>query len=162
MMRSLRQVSMLLATLLATLTLAPSIAQACGRPPPPPWHILTGENGRDVWVGRVTNVTQNPTPFRGERALVYEATATIERLEIIHGAPPELYSYTAVAKYEVIDGPEYLLCVFGMAVKEGEVVLLIDDPYGVYTYDVSQSDYVSQLEFLRFPPEVLSRLEAYQ
>lgn len=161
-MRSLRHASVLLATLMAVLTLAPSIAQACGRPPPPPWHILTGESGRDVWVGRVTNVTQNPTPIRGERVLVYEATATIERLEIIHGTPPEVYSYTAVAKYEVIDGSNLLLCVFGMAVKEGEVVLLIDDPHGVYTYDLSNRDYVSRLEFLGSPPDVMSRLDAYQ
>jgi hypothetical protein len=49
-----------------------------------------------------------------------------------------------------------------MAVKEGEVVLLIDDPYGVYTYDLSDRDDVSRLEFLRFPPDVTSRLEAYQ
>ncbi len=162
MMRSLRHVSVLLATLMAMLALAPGIAQACGRPPPPPWHILTGENGRDVWVGRVTNVTRNPTPISSERVLVYEATATIERLEIIHGTPPEVYSYTAVATYEVIDGSSLLLCVFGMAVKEGEVVLLIDDPHGVYTYDLSNRDYVSRLEFLRFPSDVMSRLEAYQ
>lgn len=49
-----------------------------------------------------------------------------------------------------------------MTVEPGAVVLLIDNPFGIYIFSVAQPEDMSRLESYRFPPEVISRLESYQ
>ena len=159
--RGTLRASLAAGVLLATLPLMPGVAQACGRPPPPPWHVLTGEAGPAVWVGRVTSITPNPAPLRNARLEVIQSTATIERLEAIHGEPPVLYEYVGATSSRAIDGSNYYWCGPRMTVEAGDVVLLIDDPLGIYIFRGSQAEDMSQLESYRFPPEVISRLESY-
>ncbi|WP_156893881.1 hypothetical protein [Brevundimonas aveniformis] len=147
---------------LAALALNPSVADACARPPPPPWHVMEMQPDRAIWVGRVTSVTPNPAPLVNARLEVAQSTARIERLEVIHGAPPALYEYVGATSSRALDGSTYSWCGPWMSIEPDEVVLLIDDPAGVYILSLAQPEVVARLESYQFPPDVISRLETYQ
>lgn len=148
--------------LVATLSGTPGVADACGRPPPPPWHLLAREDGPAVWIGRVTSITPNLNPFRNERLEVNQSTAAIERIDTILGDPPERYEYVGATGSRTLDGSDYYWCGPRMNMEVGEAVLLIDDPAGVYIYRIGQPEEVARLRSYPYPSELMSRLEPYQ
>lgn len=148
--------------LLAVLTAAPNQASACGRPLPPPWHMLAREGGPAVWIGRVTAIKPKLRPFRNERLEVAQSTATIEQVETILGLPPERYEYVGATSSRAIDGSAYYWCGAWMNVDIGEDLLLIDDPSGVYIYRLGQPDEIARLQSYPYPAELMSKLEPYQ
>lgn len=140
----------------------PGVANACSRPPPPPWRVLAQDGGPDVWIGRVTSITPNLNPLRNERLEVNQSTATIEQVETVLGQPPARYEYVGATSSKAIDGSDYYWCGPWMNVEVGEAILLIDNPAGVYIYRLGQPDEIARLQSYSYPSELMSRLESYQ
>lgn len=111
-----------------------------------------GDDGPPVWIGRVTSVVPNRTPYRNSDFEVQQSTATIETLERLHGEVPEVYEFEGAMSVRARRRSVGPWCGPSMTLEPGDIVLIVpNDVFGDYVLKPSES-----------PPEIKSRLESYQ
>ncbi len=132
----------------AAAVLGASPALACIGEPPPPLPLVRAD-GPALLIGRVVQVEADPTPERTERFEIFNATATVQRLETLQGEPAESYRVTGAVRVLVLTQPSPMYCGDFLRLNAGDVVFAMERPDGT-------------LRVFDPPAEFLPRLEAYR